>query len=357
MKPSRDIPATMLLIYVVISATFVCTRASELPTPVVSAWSQNPVTIDGEMTSSDEWGEAMPVDVAIGKYDTGANFNMRIWAKNDKTDLYLLYRVPYHSSLYDDADDAGISYFWPEWDPLTGWENNDAGFCSINPRFEGQTRDYYGWDETRFYKDVEATPPGENNFEGSGTYDGSYYWFEMKKPLNSGDGYDWNFELGETYGWHEGTPGKSDDLVVYFFDESKELAFNGLIRLAIASEEKSGPFSPSGGGGITWSMELITGFITIGAAGVAVVSWMTRTQRARRKKKILFERFLGEVDNVYSDFKLNTRRCETELHKLNNDVLSEFKQGTLDEEHYDTLNRRIEDYMKEVHKRIDEENP
>ena len=267
MKPSRDIPATMLLIYVVISATFVCTRASELPTPVVSAWSQNPVTIDGEMTSSDEWGEAMPVDVAIGKYDTGADFNMRIWAKNDKTDLYLLYRVPYHSSLYDDADDAGISYFWPEWDPLT------------------RAR------------------------------------------------------------------------AVYFFDESKELAFNGLIRLAIASEEKSGPFSPSGGGGITWSMELITGFITIGAAGVAVVSWMTRTQRARRKKKILFERFLGEVDNVYSDFKLNTRRCETELHKLNNDVLSEFKQGTLDEEHYDTLNRRIEDYMKEVHKRIDEENP
>ena len=104
-------------------------------------------------------------------------------------------------------------------------------------------------------------------------------------------------------------------------------------------------------------MELITGFITIGAAGVAIVSWMTRTQRARRKKKILFERFLGEVDSVHSDFKLNAHRCETELHKLNNDVLSEFKQGTLDEEHYNTLNRRIEDYMREVRKRIDEENP
>ena len=179
----------------------------------------------------------------------------------------------------------------------------------------------------------------------------------MKKPLNSGDGYDWDFELGETYGWHEGTPGKSDALMTFFFDASEEVAYIGYIRLTISSEETSGPSSPSGGGGITWSMELVTGFITIGAAGVAIVSWMTRTQRARRKKKILFERFLGEVDSVHSDFKLNAHRCETELHKLNNDVLSEFKQGTLDEEHYNTLNLRIENYMKEVRKRIDKENP
>lgn len=357
MKSSRVISATLLLIYVVISATFICTLASELPTPVVSAWSKNLVTLDGEMTSSDEWEEATPIDVVIGIYDTGDDFSLRLWAKNDKTDLYLLYRIPWHSSIYDDADDAGISYWWGEWDPLTGWEYNDAGFCSINPIYEGQTRDYYDFTETRVYEDVEATPPGENDFEGKGTYDGNYYWFEMKKPLNSGDGYDWDFELGETYGWHEGTPGKSDDLMVYFFDESEEFVFKGLIRLTIASEERSGFFSPFGGGGITLSMEMITGFITIGAAGVAIVSWMTRTQRARRKKKILFERFLGEVDSVHSDFKLNAHRCETELHKLNNDVLSEFKQGTLDEEHYNTLNLRIEDYMKEVRKRIDEENP
>lgn len=355
MKSSRVISATLLLIYVMISATFISTLASELPTPVVSAWSKNPVIIDGNLTSSDEWEEATPIDVVIGIYDTGADFNLRVWAKNDKTDLYLLYRVQYPSSSYDDADDAGIVYWWGEWDPLTGWEHSDAGFCSINPIYEGQTRDYYDFTEARPYEDVEATPPGENDFDGKGTYDGNSYWFEMKKPLNSGDGYDWDFELGGTYGWHEGTPGKSDDLVVYFFDESEEEGYVGYIRLTIASEERSGIFSPSGGGGITWSMELITGFITMGAAGIALVSWMTRTQRDR--KKILFERLLEEVDSVHSDFKLNAHRCETELHKLNNDVLSEFKQGTLDEEHYNTLNLRIEDYMKEVRKRIDEENP
>lgn len=357
MKSSRVISATLLLIYVMISATFISTLASELPTPVVSAWSKNPVIIDGNLTSSDEWEEATPIDVVIGIYDTGADFNLRVWAKNDKTDLYLLYRVQYPSSSYDDADDAGIVYWWGEWDPLTGWEHSDAGFCSINPIYEGQTRDYYDFTEARPYEDVEATPPGENDFDGKGTYDGNSYWFEMKKPLNSGDGYDWDFELGGTYGWHEGTPGKSDDLVVYFFDESEEEGYVGYIRLTIASEERSGIFSPSGGGGITWSMELITGFITMGAAGIALVSWMTRTQRDRKKKKILFERLLEEVDSVHSDFKLNAHRCETELHKLNNDVLSEFKQGTLDEEHYNTLNLRIEDYMKEVRKRIDEENP
>lgn len=356
MKSSRVISATLLLIFVVISATFVCTLASKLPLPVVSAWLKNPVTIDGVLTSSDEWVEATPIDVVVGIYDSGADFNIRVWAKNDKTDLYLLYRISYHTSRYDDADEAGISYTWPALDPLTGWES-DAGSCSINPIYVGQTRDLYDWNGTHFKNDVEATPPGENDLEGKGTYDGASYWFEMKKPLNSGDGYDWDFELGGTYGWYEGTPGKSDNLVIYFFDDSEKVGFYGYIRLTIASEETSEPSSPSGGGGITWSMELITGFITIGAAGVAIVSWMTRTQRARRKKKILFERFLGEVDSVHSDFKLNAHRCETEIHKLNNDVLGEFKQGMLDEEHYNTIIQRIEDYLKEVRKRIDEENP
>ena len=95
---------------------------------------------------------------------------------------------------------------------------------------------------------------------------------------------------------------------------------------------------------------------TIGATGVTAVSWMTRTKRAQRRKKILFDRFLGEIDKVYTSFKLNSRSCETELHKLNNSVLDEFKQGTLDEEQYNTLNQRIEDYMKEVQKQIEEEN-
>ncbi len=112
MKSSRVISATLFLIYVVISATFIYALASELPTPVVSAWSKNPVTIDGELTSSDEWEESTAIDVVIGIYDTGADFNLRVWAKNDKTDLYLLYRIQYHSSRYDDADDAGIIYWW-----------------------------------------------------------------------------------------------------------------------------------------------------------------------------------------------------------------------------------------------------
>lgn len=346
-----------LFCIILIPMTFSRVQANQQPTSILSAWLKNPVMIDGKFTSTDEWEEATPVDVKIGEYDPGVDFTMRIWAKNDKKDLYLLYRVVYAISLYDDADDAGISYFWPEYNLVTGWEYNDASFCSVNPAYEGWTRDYYGWDETRFYKDVEAVPPGENNVEGRGTYDGNYYWFEMKKPLDSGDGYDWTLEPGETYGWHEGTPGKSDSLIVYFFDESKEFVFTGDILLTIAQQEKTRPLSQVSIGDLPLSMEMITGVLTIGAAGVGIAGWMTRTRRAHKRKKILFERFMAEIDNAYSDFKMNARRVEADLHSLNNEVLDEFKQGTLDEGHYNVLNERIDDYMNEVKEQIEKEKP
>ena len=45
---------------------------------------------------------------------------------------------------------------------------------------------------------------------------------------------------------------------------------------------------------------------------------------------------------------MNAHRRESDLHKLNSDVLREFKQGLLDEEQYNVLYQRIEDIMKEI---------
>ena len=180
----------------------------------------------------------------------------------------------------------------------------------------------------------------------------------MRKPLDSGDGYDWVFEHGETYGWDEGTPGRSDALMVVFFpydlgvEGSENVYYSGYIRLTIASKPEAAII---GGGGLTWSLETVTGIITVVGAGVAVVGWMTRTRSVGRRKKILFERFMGSTDGIYSDFKMNAHRRESDLHKLNSDVLSEFKQGLLDEEQYNVLYKRIEDIMKEINKQKNEE--
>lgn len=64
---------------------------------------------------------------------------------------------------------------------------------------------------------------------------------------------------------------------------------------------------------------------------------------------------MDEVDNIYSRFKMNARRCEAELHRLKGEALDEFKGDTIDEDNYNILNKRIEDYMREVREEIERE--
>ena len=75
---------------------------------------------------------------------------------------------------------------------------------------------------------------------------------------------------------------------------------------------------------------------------------MVRTRGVRRRKKILFDRLLGEIDEVYKRFKMDTRRCEGELYRLRDHILDEFKQGMIDEENYNVLESRINGYMQEI---------
>ncbi|MFQ6053670.1 MAG: hypothetical protein ACE5OO_05530, partial [Candidatus Bathyarchaeia archaeon] len=115
------------------------------------------------------------------------------------------------------------------------------------------------------------------------------------------------------------------------------------------------PVNPTGPTGITWSIELVTGVITIGAAGVGVAGWMARTRSTRRRKKVLFKKLMDGIDDVYSRFKMNTRRCEAELHRLKDEALDEFKEGMIDEDNYETLIKRIDEYMREVREEIEKE--
>ena len=57
---------------------------------------------------------------------------------------------------------------------------------------------------------------------------------------------------------------------------------------------------------------------------------------------------MEDIDGVYSRFRLNTIRCESELCKYKNEVLDDFKQGLIDEEKYKILDERINKYLKEI---------
>jgi len=138
--------------------------------------------------------------------------------------------------------------------------------------------------------------------------------------------------------------------VTGIFDAPSETVAASMIEKISGSSTSipSGPF------GITWSIELITTCITIGGTAVGVIGWFVRHERMEKRRKVLFKKLMDEVDSVYSRFKMNAIQCEAELYKLKDEVLDEFKQGTIDEDKHYTLEQRIVKYMKEVREQIEE---
>jgi hypothetical protein len=98
-------------------------------------------------------------------------------------------------------------------------------------RYNNWTFDAYGWDEVLWYDDTAAEPPGENNVEGAASHDGAHYWFEFRKELDSGDGYDWSFTPGQIV--------DTDLLMIGVRDESENVSYAHQIWLQLASPPPS----------------------------------------------------------------------------------------------------------------------
>jgi len=140
--------------------------------------------------------------------------------------------------------------------------------------------------------------------------------------------------------------------VTGIFDAPSETVAASMIEKISGSST----LIPSGPFGITWSIELITASITMGGTVVGVIGWFVRHERMEKRRKVLFKKLMDEVDSVYSRFKMNAIQCEAELYKLKNEVLDEFKQGTIDEDKHNILEQRIEEYMKEIKEQIQKED-
>ncbi len=88
-------------------------------------------------------------------------------------------RVEWSAEDTDFEDGAQISRFWGRYVPPRDYA--DLGSVS----FGAGSLDAYGWDNRKWYSDTEAK--GELSIMGEATHDGTYYWFEFKKELSSGD--------------------------------------------------------------------------------------------------------------------------------------------------------------------------
>lgn len=85
---------------------------------------------------------------------------------------------------------------------------------------------------------------------------------------------------------------------------------------------------------------LIIAVLSVLGGGVA---WLLRRRRRVRTRNLI-----DEVDDIYSRFKMNSRRCEVELFKLKDMALENVKTGKIDESHYDIVKQRIDEYIHEI---------
>ena len=142
--------------------------------------------------------------------------------------------------------------------------------------------------------------------------------------------------------------------VTGIFDATLEAVSGSKIEM-ISSPSTTGPLIPTGPLGLQLSIDQLATILSIGGAIVGVVGWFIRHERMEKRRKVLFTKLMDEVESIYSRFKMNAVQCEAELYKLKNEVLDEFKEGTIDEDKHDILEQRIDEYLKEVRKEIERE--
>jgi len=99
-------------------------------------------------------------------------------------------------------------------------------------------------------------------------------------------------------------------------------------------------------------LRFLSGNIEIIIALIALILGITGYSFATRKKQRSISKYMNQIDNTYSEFKMKSKRCEAELYRLRDIVDEELKSGKLDEGAYQLLMNRIEGYMVDVQKQI-----
>lgn len=203
-------------------------QSNALPN-LVSAPLQNAVILDGIISSPSEWADAAPITVSLGLgVPPGPPYvPAEIWSKHDSAWVYFLFRITWPSNETDKSDTGRVEYFWSK----SGTQYSDLGSVS----YANETHDGYGCchDGMLFYMDTDAG--GKNNVEGAATHDGTHYWFEFRKALNSGDGYDWTLVAGHTYGWQNGADIYGGYFSVGLWEASKKLVHVAFVTLDLSS--------------------------------------------------------------------------------------------------------------------------
>jgi hypothetical protein len=228
MNSKLRIPLALLII---INVTSAIKPAQTENYALQSSWLKTPVTVDGILTTTQEWSDANTYIITLGLNEgtSPPYLRAKIWVKNDQEKLYILMKIAYLDKIPGDAEDQAFLYYL--WSTLAGtdWDRSDAAWLYQL----GPPTDLTNYDGNTWQQDTLAAPPGENNIQGGGYHDATFYWFEMARPLDSGDQWDWTVSPGETIG--QGNMEQTGDLLYKgIHDDSEAHHIETRITLTLA---------------------------------------------------------------------------------------------------------------------------
>lgn len=89
-------------------------------------------------------------------------------------------------------------------------------------------------------------------------------------------------------------------------------------------------------------------FIALLVSMIGVILAISGFSLSNKKKQKFLKKYFHEIDDVYSAFKMKGERCEAELYRLQDLIEHELKEGRIDENTFQLLEKRIEKYLKEI---------
>ncbi len=99
---------------------------------------------------------------------------------------------------------------------------------------------------------------------------------------------------------------------------------------------------------LQWLWDNLVIILTI----ITVIIAATGFTFASKRKQKSISKYMNQIDDTYSEYKMKAKRCEAELYRLKDIVDNELKSGKIDEGAYKLLMNRIEGYMVDIQKQI-----
>jgi len=101
-----------------------------------------------------------------------------------------------------------------------------------------------------------------------------------------------------------------------------------------------------------WTFDLLASvfavMVTVIGGTIGIVRWVRNSRIRNTVKNRTFQEYMEMMDDVYTQYKMNSRQCEAELYKLRTKVMDDFKRGIIDERKFNILDKRIDEYILEI---------